>query len=74
MSYGKVISGGASMRKGLTKGINEKVSSREKEYYRRDSVAAQVVDAYKTRVLSNQSINDVRNGDKFKKGTVPSKV
>ena len=74
MSYGKVISGGASMRKGLTNGINEKVSSREKEYSRRDSVAAQVVDAYKTRVLSNQSINDVRNGDKFKKGSVPSKV
>ena len=74
MSYVKVISGGASMRKGLTKGINEKVSSREKEYSRRDSVAAQVVDAYKTRVLSNQSINDVRDGDKFKKGSVPSKV
>ena len=74
MSYGKVIDGGASMRKGLSKGINDKIKSREKEYSHRDSVAAQVVDAYKTRVLSNQSINDVRNGDKFKKGSVPSKV
>lgn len=74
MSYGRVISGGASMRKGLTKGINGKVASREKEYAHRDSVAAQVVDAYKVRVLSNQSTNDVHNGDKFKKGTVPSKV
>ena len=74
MSYGKVISGGASMRKGVTKGINDKVGSRQKEYDRRDSVASQVVNAYKVRVLSNQSTNDVHNGDKFKKGTVPSKV
>ena len=74
MSYGKVFDGGAQMRKGLTKGINGKVASRQKEYDRRDSVAAQVVDAYKVRVLSNQSTNDVHNGDKFKKGTVPSKV
>jgi hypothetical protein len=74
MSYGKVIDGGAQMRKGVSKGINSKVASRQKEYDRRDNVAAQVVDAYKVRVLSNQSTNDVRNGDKFKKGTVPSKV
>jgi len=74
MSYGKVIDGGAQMRKGVSKGINSKVASRQKEYDRRDSVAAAVVDAYKVRVLSNQSTNDVRNGDKFKKGTVPSKV
>jgi len=74
MSYGKVIDGGAQMRKGVSKGINGKVASRQKEYDRRDSVAAQVVDAYKVRVLSNQSTNDVHGGDKFKKGTVPSKV
>jgi hypothetical protein len=74
MSYGKVIDGGAAMRKGVSKGINSKVASREKEYSRRDSVAAQVVDAYKVRNLSNQAINNVRDGDKFKKGTVPSKV
>lgn len=74
MSYGKVISGGASMRKGVTKGINDKVASRQKEYDRRDGVAAQVVNAFKVRNLSNQATNDVHNGDKFKKGTVPSKV
>ena len=74
MSYGRVISGGAAMRKGVTKGINDKVASREKEYARRDGVAARVVDAYKVRELSNQNINDVRDGDKFKVGKVPSKV
>lgn len=74
MSYGKVISGGAQMRSGLTKGINGKVASRQKEYDRRDAVAAQVVNAFKVRNLSNQATNDVHNGDKFKKGTVPSKV
>lgn len=74
MSYGKVISGGASMRKGLTKGINDKLKTHDKQVAHRESVAAQVVDAYKTRVLSNQAINNVHGGDKFKKGTVPSKV
>ena len=74
MSYGKVISGGASMRKGLTKGINDKLKVRGAEIAHREMVAGKVVDAYKVRVLSNQSTNDVHNGDKFKKGTVPSKV
>lgn len=74
MSYGKVISGGAQMRSGVSKGINGKVASREKEYARRDRVAAQVVDAYKVRNLSNQATNNVHDGDKFKKGTVPAKV
>lgn len=73
MSYGKVIDGGAQMRKGLTKGINGKVKSREAEYSRRDGVAARVVNAYKVPELSNQNINDI-NGGKFKVGKVPSKV
>ena len=72
--YGRVINGGAQMRKGVTKGINDKVASRQKEYDRRDMVAGKVVDAYKVRELSNQSINDVHDGDKFKVGKVPSKV
>jgi hypothetical protein len=74
MSYGKVIDGGAQMRKGVSKGINSKVASRQKEYDRRDSVASAVVNAYKVRELSNQNINNVHNGDKFKVGKVPSKV
>jgi hypothetical protein len=35
MSYGKVISGGASMRKGLTKGVNDKLSGFAEENKRR---------------------------------------
>lgn len=74
MSYGKVISGGASMRKGVTKGINDKLKTHDKQVAHRENVAAQVVNAFKVRNLSNQATNDVHNGDKFKKGTVPSKV
>lgn len=74
MSYGKVINGGAAMRKGLTKGINDKLATRSKEVAHRENVAAQVVNAYKVRELSNQNINNVRDGDKFTVGKVPSKV
>lgn len=73
MSYGKVINGGAQMRKGVTKGINDKLSARSKDDSRRQTTATAVNNAYKIRELSNQNINDV-NGDKFKVGRVPSKV
>ena len=45
--YGKVISGGASMRKGVTKGINDKLSERTGEFSRREKVATAVRDVYK---------------------------
>jgi hypothetical protein len=74
MSYGKVINGGAQMRKGLTKGVNDKLSSRSKEDDRRQSVATAVVNAYKIDTLSNQHTNNVSAGGKFVKGTRPERV
>jgi len=71
--YGKVISGGAAMRKGLTKGINDKLGSRSAEDDRRQTVATAVNNAYKVKTLSSQHTNNVRGG-KFTKPSVPSKV
>ena len=71
--YGKVISGGAKMSKGVTKGINDKLSGRASEDGRRQKVATAVVNAYKIRTLSDQNINNV-NGGKFTTGIRPSKV
>lgn len=71
--YGKVISGGAAMRKGLTKGVNNKLASRSAEDDRRQTVATAVNNAYKVLTLSSQHTNNVRGG-KFTKPSVPSKV
>lgn len=71
--YGKVISGGAAMRKGLTKGVNDKLASRSAEDDRRQTVATAVNNAYKVLTLSSQHTNNVRGG-KFTKPSVPSKV
>lgn len=73
MSYGKVISGGKQMSKGLTKGINDKLTGFEKENERRAKVAGAVANVYKVRTLSDQHTNNV-DGGKFTKPTVPSKV
>lgn len=71
--YGKVISGGAAMRKGLTKGINDKLKGHSVENERRQTVATAVGNAYKVLTLSSQHTNNVRGG-KFTKPSVPSKV
>lgn len=73
MSYGRVISGGKQMSKGLTKGINDKLAGFEGENKRRAAVADAVANVYKVRTLSDQHTNNV-NGGKFTKGTVPAKV
>ena len=71
--YGKVISGGAKMSKGVTKGINDKLEGFAKENGRRAQVANAVANAYKVDTLSQQHTNNV-NGGKFTKGTRPAKV
>ena len=71
--YGKVISGGASMRKGVTKGINDKLSERTNEFGSREKVATAVRDVYKVNTLSVQHTQNI-NGGKFQKGTRPAKV
>jgi hypothetical protein len=71
--YGKVISGGASMRKGVSKGINDKLENLKAQRSERQITANAVADAYKVDTLSNQHTNNVRGG-KFTKGTVPKNV
>lgn len=73
MSYGKVISGGKAMTKGLTKGINDKLEGFAGENKRRAAVAGAVANVYKVRTLSDQHTNDVKGGS-FKKPSVPTKI
>jgi len=73
MNYGKVISGGAQMRKGVSKGINNKLEGFEEENERRAKVAGAVREAFTVRVLSDQTVNNIKGG-KFTPGTRPSKV
>jgi hypothetical protein len=72
--YGQVLSGGASMRKGLSKDINDKHKSRESEDSRRQVVATAVNNAYKVNTVSSQHTNNVRNSGKFTKPSVPKNV
>ena len=72
--YGKVISGGKQMSKGLTKGINDKLSGRSADDSRRESVAVAVRDAFKVRHLSDQTTNNVSKGGKFKTPSTPARV
>jgi hypothetical protein len=60
--YGKVINGGAQMRKGLTKGINDKLASRSAEDDRRATVANAVGSAYKVNTISSQHTNNSNKG------------
>ena len=62
MSYGKVINGGAAMRKGVTKGINDKLASRSAEDDRRATVAGAVNSAYKVNTISSQHTNNSNKG------------
>jgi hypothetical protein len=72
--YGQVLSGGASMRKGLTKNINDKVDGHNNDLKRKEAVAGAVNNAYKVNTLSSQHTNNVKNPGKFTKPSVPSKV
>ena len=73
MSYGKVISGGAQMSKGVSKSINSKLEGFAGENKRRASVASAVSRAFTQVNLSDNTTNNV-NGGKFQKVAVPSKV
>lgn len=72
--YGQVLSGGASMRKGVTKNINDKLKSRNTEIKHRDMVAGAVNSAYKVDTLSSQHTNNIHKGDKFTKPSVPKNI
>jgi len=73
MSYGTVINGGAQMRKGVSKGINDKLTAHAGEDSRREVIAGAVRKAFTVRNLSDQTTNNSNKG-KFKTPSVPSKV
>jgi hypothetical protein len=60
--YGRVIDGGKQMSKGLTKGINDKLSGFEEENERRATIATAVKNAFTVRHLSDQQTNNSNNG------------
>lgn len=70
--YGRVINGGASMRKGVSKGINDKLEGHASENGRRAQVAGAVRDAYKVNTVSSQHTNNSDKG-KFTKPSNRSK-
>jgi hypothetical protein len=71
--YGRVINGGKPMTKGITNGINNKLSGFEEENERRAVVAGAVRQAFTVRRLSDQSTNNV-NGGKFQTVKEKAKV
>ena len=71
--FGRVISGGKQMTKGLTKGINDKLEGFAKEQDRRKMLADSVKRATNIGSLSEQKLNNV-NGKKFTTPSKPSKV
>ena len=73
MSYGKVISGGKAMSKGVTKGINSKLEGFAGENKRRAQVAGAVARAFDQNPLSQNHIQNV-NGGKFTTPKLPKNV
>jgi len=65
MNYGKVISGGKQMSKGLTKNINDKRDSREDEVERRLVIATAVNNAFKQKNLSDPTTGRGQNNGSF---------
>jgi len=72
-AYGKVISGGKAMTKGVGKGINDKLDKQEDARERRKVVATAVNNAFKQRNLSDNTTNNVKGG-KFSTPKIPAKV
>ena len=73
MSYGKVISGGKQMSKGLSKGINDKLDGFADENKRRASVSQAVSSVYKAGVITSPHTNNVKGGS-FSKPKIHSQV
>ena len=73
MSYGKVISGGKAMTKGVTKGINDKLASFAVGHSRAASLAGAVRKAFTQNPLSDNHTNNV-NGHKFTTPKLPKNV
>lgn len=72
--YGRVISGGAQMSKGLTKGVNDKLKTFADGHKRAATIATAVNNAFKQRNLSDDTTNGIHANGKFKTPKVPAKV
>ena len=62
MSYGKVISGGKQMSKGLSKSINDKLDSFAEGHKHAASIAKAVSGAYKAGIVTDPHTNNVKGG------------
>lgn len=71
--YGKIISGGKQMAKGLTAGINDKLAGFAKENERRKVIAGAVGRAFDQKPLSDPHLNNI-NGGKFTTPKLPKNV
>jgi hypothetical protein len=73
-AYGRVISGGKQMSKGLTKAINDKLDTFAEGNGRAKTIAEAVNNAYKVNTLSSQHTDGVKQFGKFTKPSVPKNV
>jgi len=67
MHYGTIINGGAQMRKGVTKEINDKLEGLAENRARGEKIAKAVEDAYKVNTLSSQHTDNVKQRGQFEK-------
>jgi hypothetical protein len=72
--YGKVISGGAKMSKGVTKGINDKLSAFSESHKRSATIASAVGRAFVGASLSDPQTNDIHQRGKFKTIKSPKNI
>ena len=67
MHYGTIINGGAQMRKGVTKEINDKLEGLAENRARGEKIAKAVEDAYKVNTLSSKHTDNVKQRGQFEK-------
>lgn len=60
--YGKIISGGKQMQKGLTKGINDKLEEFAESHKRSAMIAGAVKRAFDKNPLSDPHLNNIKGG------------
>ena len=73
MSYGKIISGGKQMTKGLSKGINDKLEEFAEGHKHAATIAQAVSSTYKAGVITSPHTNNVKGGS-FSKPKIHSQV
>ena len=74
MSYGKVISGGKPMTKGLTKGINEKLEEFAESHGHSKMIATAVNNAFKQKNLAEPTTGRDVKGGSFLKAFLKAKA